>query len=83
MSFTPKIRDYLSEKLGPDMVQGFELWALVGMKGYKKPPSESFIDSWNFAHPRDRIRGSMNAFDAVDRMIEIWKERFDLVPVEE
>jgi hypothetical protein len=75
MTFTPKIRSYLEEQIGKDYVEGFEVWALVGMRSIKKTDG-TCIDSWNFAHPRDKIRGSMNVFDAVDRMIEIWKERF-------
>lgn len=77
MSFTPKIREYLAEKIGHDNTGGFELWALVGMIGHKKAPtSDSFIDRWNLAHPSNPIRVSSTAFDAVDRMIEVWKERF-------
>lgn len=77
MAFTPKIKSYVEEKIGSDYLSGFELWALVGMRSKKKTIApESCIDSWNFAHPGNRISATMNVFDAVDRMIEIWKERF-------
>jgi len=78
MSFPEPIKDYIKEKLGTDNYDGFKLWAIIGpialSKNYKS--CETFVDCWNLMHPSSTISKKKNAFDAVDRMIEIWKERF-------
>jgi len=73
---TPAMKTYISTKIGNENVDAFKMWALVGMKPNKTECEETLIDKWNTAHPKHPIKQSMNAWDAIDRMVEIWKERF-------
>lgn len=78
MTFPDPIKDYIKEKIGIAYFDGFRLWSIVGTMALsdKFKQCETFVDSWNLSHPADRISKKKNPFDAVDRMIEIWKERF-------
>jgi hypothetical protein len=69
-----EIRNYIAQKIGDDSLKPFELWAF-GCK-IKGTTSSYYTSAWNLQHPYNQITGDLNAFDAVDRMIQIWKDRF-------
>lgn len=74
MNLTDDMKAYISLKVGIDNFHAFDLWAFIGTK--KNKLQGSLIDKWNAIHATDKIKRSMNIWDAVDRMIDIWKERF-------
>jgi hypothetical protein len=78
MNFPDPIKDYIKEKIGDAYYDAFKLWSIVGPLALsdKFKTCETFVDAWNLSHPSAIISRKKNAFDAVDRMIEIWKDRF-------
>lgn len=70
-----ELRNYIAGKVGDDFLKPFELWAFGGK--IKTVDSATLKCSWNLMHGNQQITKDLNTYDAVDRMIAIWKERFE------
>lgn len=76
MFISDSMQVYIGKKIGIDDLEPFQTWAFEGLPTKKKKEELPLIQRWNLLHPGFTIKQSMNLWDAVDRMIEIWKERF-------
>lgn len=76
MLVNEQMQVYIAKKIGIDDLEPFEEWAFVGLKPKITKKDPNLIDRWNVIHPTIPILTSTDVWDAIDRMIDIWKERF-------